>query len=161
MQLPIDGLGGEPQMRCSKCGSFKPPEQFMWRKWESRLRDAYCRPCRAAYHRDHYQRNKQRYIAKASARTQRIVKERTEYLIAFFKEHPCADCGESDPVVLEFDHLDEKAFGIAAGMRSRNWDAVLAEMEKCEVVCANCHRRRTSRRGGFARAAIANAEIDI
>jgi hypothetical protein len=40
-------------------------------------------------------------------------------------------------------------------LRDRNWDDVLAEMAKCDVVCANCHRRRTARRGGFLRAAVA------
>jgi hypothetical protein len=63
------------------------------------------------------------------------------------------DCGESDAVVLEFDHLDEKTASIselvscAATTRS-----VDAEIARCEVVCANCHRRRTARRGRWRRA---------
>ena len=39
--------------------------------------------------------------------------------------------------------------------RDRNWDSVLDEIAKCDVVCANCHRRRTALRGGFARAVVA------
>ena len=76
------------------------------------------------------------------------------FLIEFFREHPCTDCGETDPIVLEFDHLGDKEFGIAAGLRTRNWQDVLREIDKCEVVCANCHRRRTVRRGGFVRARL-------
>jgi hypothetical protein len=76
-------------------------------------------------------------------------------LVQFLSEHPCVDCGEDDVLVLEFDHMSEKEFGIANGVRSRSWDAVLREMEKCEVVCANCHRRRTALRAGFTRALIA------
>lgn len=64
----------------------------------------------------------------------------------YFKLHPCVDCGESDPLVLEFDHLRDKTFNIARAMPDRGWDSILAEIEKCEVVCANCHRRRTLRR---------------
>jgi hypothetical protein len=81
------------------------------------------------------------------------VAERVAYLVAFFRSHPCVDCGEDDPLVLEFDHLGEKDFNISKGVRDRGWHKVLAEMAKCDVVCANCHRRRTARRGGFARAA--------
>jgi hypothetical protein len=40
-------------------------------------------------------------------------------------------------------------------LRTHSWQAVLDEITKCEVVCANCHRRRTAHRGGFARAAVA------
>lgn len=72
-----------------------------------------------------------------------------EYLLA----HPCTDCGEPDPVVLDFDHLPgfEKRFAIsrAVGASTRSWKSILAEIAKCEVVCANCHRRRTAARGGF------------
>jgi hypothetical protein len=89
--------------------------------------------------------------------------------------HPCVDCGESDPVVLDFDHLPgfEKRFTIsrAVGASTRSWKAIHAEIEKCEVVCANCHRRRTAARGGFrkhssgsgaviAPRALANVEAD-
>ena len=77
------------------------------------------------------------------------------FLVEFLRERPCVDCGERDPIVLEFDHLAEKEFAISAGLRGRRWDDVLREIDKCEVVCANCHRRRTAHRGGFARAAVA------
>ena len=84
-----------------------------------------------------------------------LVEERTLYLVAFLREHPCVDCGEDDPVVLEFDHLRDKKFSISAGIQGRRWQDVLDEIAKCEVVCANCHRRRTAKRGGFLRAAVA------
>lgn len=84
-----------------------------------------------------------------------MVLARVELLIEFFRDNPCVDCGEDDPVVLEFDHLRDKEFSIAKGLQDRNWQAVLDEMAKCDVVCANCHRRRTARRGGFVRAAVA------
>jgi hypothetical protein len=130
-------------------------EEFAWRRKARGQRDNYCRPCRTVYKHEHYARNKQRYIDSARRRTEKIVSERTIYLVSFFREHPCVDCGEDDPLVLEFDHLGDKQFSIGRGMRERPWKAVLAEIEKCEVVCANCHRRRTNRRGGFIRTVIA------
>ena len=134
---------------------MKPSSAFAWRRRELGQLDTYCRPCRAAYKREHYLANRQRYIAAAGARKATLIAARTLFLVDYFRRHPCVDCGETDPIVLEFDHLADKKFGIAAGLRTRNWQDVLNEIDKCEVVCANCHRRRTANRGGFARAAVA------
>jgi len=126
-------------------------EEFAWRrKWRNQ-RDNYCRPCRADYKQEHYAKNRQRYIDNAAKRTQKVVEERTLMLLEYFRNHPCADCGERDPVVLEFDHLGEKNFALSYGIRNHNWQRVLEEIARCDVVCSNCHRRRTARRGGFAR----------
>lgn len=61
--------------------------------------------------------------------------------------HGCTDCGETDPLVLDCDHRDRaaKIDGIAKMIRVRRCtrDQLLAELEKCDVRCANCHRRKT------------------
>jgi hypothetical protein len=113
-----------------------------------------CRPCRSAYHREHYLLNKQRYVDQARERKQMLARERTKYLLAYFESHPCLDCGESDPVVLEFDHVEEKSFDVCQALPYRSWRAILDEIKKCEVVCANCHRRRTGRRRGSLRSVL-------
>jgi ribosomal protein S15P/S13E len=141
--------------RCCHCKESKPEAEFAWRRKKLRELDTYCRPCRAAYKREHYRANKQRYVDQAGRRRRQLLDERIPWLVSYLREHPCVDCGESDPIVLEFDHLRDKEFGIASGIRSRPWPDVLDEIAKCEVVCANCHRRRTTRRGGFIRAAVA------
>jgi hypothetical protein len=61
-------------------------------------------------------------------------------------------------MVLEFDHLGDKLFTIGANLRDRNWQSLLDEIAKCEVVCANCHRRRTALRRGSVRASFAQHE---
>lgn len=144
-----------PKRRCGRCGKQKPVANFAWRRRALGQRDNYCRPCRAAYKREHYAANRQRYIAAADRRKRAIAAERAALIVEILRECRCADCGERDPLVLEFDHLRDKSFNIAQGLRNHSWPAVLAEMEKCEVVCANCHRRRTARKLGFARAAVA------
>jgi len=58
----------------------------------------------------------------------------------------CFDCGEKDPIVLEFDHRNSSdKFKTIARMLSGHysWASVLNEIKKCEVRCANCHRRKT------------------
>jgi 5-methylcytosine-specific restriction endonuclease McrA len=109
---------------------------------------------RSAYGKEHYAANRQRYIDQAAAQKRKALLKRTMYLIEFFKTHPCSDCGEQDPVVLEFDHLRDKSFNISQKFRERAWQTILDEMEKCEVVCANCHRRRTAKRQGALRAVL-------
>ncbi|HVD37866.1 MAG TPA: hypothetical protein VNC15_03425 [Solirubrobacterales bacterium] len=141
--------------RCSRCKTEKPDADFAWRRRKRGQKDTYCRPCRAAYKQEHYQANKQRYIAAAARRKKALLRERFIFLMDYFRDHPCVDCGETDPVVLEFDHLRDKKVSISEGVQGRRWQDVLDEIAKCEVVCANCHRRRTAKRGGFRRAAVA------
>jgi DNA-directed RNA polymerase subunit RPC12/RpoP len=60
--------------------------------------------------------------------------------------HPCIDCGETDPVVLDFDHRDptQKSHSISRmAMAHCSEDRLINEMKKCDVRCSNCHRRRT------------------
>ena len=72
-------------------------------------------------------------------------RERTQVIIRTAKDKPCADCGQRYPYyVMDFDHgASEKCFNIGATGHTRNRPALHAEIAKCEVVCANCHRERT------------------
>jgi hypothetical protein len=140
--------------RCGRCSQLKPLDQFAWRRKAKGQLDNYCRPCRADYHHEHYVANRAAYIENALQRKRALGEERTRYLIGYFAEHPCADCGERDPVVLEFDHLGQKSFTIGANLRYRNRQSLLEEIAKCDVVCANCHRRRTANRLGSVRATL-------
>lgn len=62
----------------------------------------------------------------------------------------CVDCGEKDIRCLDFDHSDPsiKDFNIGeCYMKSK--EVIKAELEKCQIVCANCHRKRTSKSYGY------------
>lgn len=73
------------------------------------------------------------------------------HIYEYLKTHPCTDCGISDPVVLEFDHVGDKKFGIGVALSNGGVtiEELQNEMRKCEVVCANCHKRRTAARSGW------------
>jgi hypothetical protein len=144
--------------KCGRCGRLKPIDEFAWRRKNKGQRHNYCRPCHAEYHREHYLANRQRYIDQARERKEILLLERTRFLLEYFTRHPCTDCGESDPVVLEFDHIADKTFTIGQVLPYRNWESILAEIEKCEVVCRNCHRRRESRRSGALRVILSDGE---
>ena len=63
----------------------------------------------------------------------------------------CADCDEKDPIVLEFDHVrGEKKQNISYMVGAPSGlEALIIELDKCEVVCRNCHQRRTAKTFGF------------
>ncbi len=132
--------------RCSHCRHYRRLDAFAWRNKAEGKRAPFCRGCQAEYNRKHYLANKDLYVRRAEESKRKARLERTTKLLKFFAEHPCVDCGEMDPLVLEFDHLRDKEFNISTALSCRKWKTVLDEIEKCEVVCANCHRRRTARR---------------
>jgi len=78
------------------------------------------------------------------------------HLYEYLKVHACVDCGEQDPLVLEFDHVRGRKKGNIAQMAHTHvWETVLQEIEKCDVRCANCHRRKSAHQLGWAKALLA------
>jgi hypothetical protein len=108
-----------------------------------------------AYARRHYQENRELYLARSKKSNPVTRGRKLDYLHDYLRNHPCVDCGESDIVVLEFDHLPEFEKLFNATNISKSYDAIKAEIAKCEVVCANCHTRRTAKRGGWRKALLA------
>ena len=107
---------------------------------------------RREYHREYmrkwYVQNKQVQMRRVRANTVRRRNELAEF-VNEFKRQPCADCGgEFPPYLMDFDHVSGDKLDDICGMRMRtvSRDAIRAEIEKCEVVCANCHRARTHTR---------------
>jgi len=66
------------------------------------------------------------------------------FVLAYKTSLGCVDCGEQDPVVLDFDHVRGRKIGRVSSMRAQGWSllTIVREIEKCELRCANCHRRR-------------------
>lgn len=133
---------------CTKCESRKPDSEFAAKG--ARLQP-YCKDCNRAYQRDHYQRNKQDYQDKERRNKQARRKQNHTWLFNYLKNHPCEHCGEADPVVLEFDHLDpaDKSANIGNMRGSWSLSRLQAEVAKCRVLCANCHKRHTAIQQGW------------
>lgn len=147
------------ERRCGRCKEVKPIDAFRPRPDRPGQRDTFCPACRSAYGKEHYAKHRQRYIDQAAVVTARKRRERTEWLFSYFAEHPCVDCGEDDPVVLEFDHLGDKRFDVGTGIADRPWQTLLDEIARCEVVCANCHRRRTAVRRNSVRVQLTRERL--
>lgn len=138
---------------CTKCGPPPQPlDNFAIRSRTRGTWQAMCRACQNAYVRAHYQRNRPKYLQKARARNMEQSKVNAEFLIDYLNQHPCVDCGEDDIVVLEFDHLRDKLMNVSViGREGYSLDKLKREIAKCDVVCANCHRRRTAKQFGWYR----------
>jgi hypothetical protein len=147
---PAADLG---EKKCGSCGLLKPLSMFPFKNKELGKRGSTCLACMAAYGREHYARNREKYLEKAHRSRGRVRAKNDERILAYLLDHPCVDCGETDPLVLDFDHREPstKSNEVSRMVRSRPWRVVLEEIEKCEVRCANCHRRKTARQFGWSK----------
>ncbi len=138
--------------RCSICKAEKSFSEFNKHAGRKDGLQPHCRECNRERSRAYYNRNPRLHIKNVRQNKAKYVAKRKEQLIAYLLEHPCVDCGNTDIRVLEFDHLRDKERNISKMLATGcGWDRISAEIEKCEVVCANCHRIRTGERGGWYR----------
>lgn len=133
-------MESESLRKCTGCGELLPPSMFYLKMEASRAkrekRRNFKAPCR----------NCQR------ERDRKRIKPRRDYCDAIKSERGCADCGLKNPQhpeIFDFDHLDasSKTDSIALLVVKGTFQGMIDEIEKCEVVCANCHRIRTRTRG--------------
>ena len=143
MQLALFPLlPSEPGKVCSTCRTWKPLSSYNRRSTAPDGRQWACRACNAAYH----ERHKGRLNPMIHRRNKRVRRANQLRMLRHFLDHPCADCGETDTVVLEFDHLRDKHRNVSYLIGVGEIRRIKEEIKKCEVVCANCHRRRTYER---------------
>lgn len=134
---------------CSRCKLEKSDEHFNFKNKTRGLRQYHCKDCSRLYVRSHYEKNKAYYLQKAFRRNKRIKNEIRMYIWTYLSSHPCVDCAENDPIVLEFDHLSEKIAAISEMHRNYTLKKVKLEIQKCQIRCANCHRRKTAKERGW------------
>lgn len=131
--------------RCSSCRETKPLDQYNKNRSTKDGLCHQCRPCSKAWYRQNADYAKQ----KNGEVLRRNRAEARAKILDYKLRHPCVDCGEPDPIVLDFDHFRDKIAHVSRMVGTgRPWTTIEAEIAKCEVRCANCHRRKThSERG--------------
>lgn len=134
---------------CSKCEIPKEESEFHIRTNGKIC--GHCKECQRLYCREHYRENKESYITNTRNREKEYIDIARKYVVEYLNSHPCVDCGESDIVVLQFDHVNGDKRNNISGLFARSCSLRLlkSEIEKCEIRCANCHVRRTSKQFGF------------
>ena len=103
---------------------------------------SYCKECGRIQWKGYYNRNKEKYRDRIT-RNNRAWLFRVRPRIKECKQgKSCLICGEREPVCLDFHHLKDKEFNIADMVSKKlSWVKIVKEMEKCVVICANCHRK--------------------
>jgi ArsR family metal-binding transcriptional regulator len=107
----------------------------------------WCKLCMSANTMERYEEDK----IKFNKRNATYKRHKLLQVYKYLQTHPCVDCGEDRVVVLEFDHLDgsNKLMSIAQLCNGYSWKTIKKEIDKCEVVCANCHKIRTAKRADW------------
>jgi hypothetical protein len=98
------------------------------------------------YRRAYTKRNRAKLRPYQRERNRAKARRLLEFMHTYKEGKPCADCGNTyHPVCMDLDHVNgEKKLPVS---RAKSWASLLPELEKCELVCANCHRLRTYIRG--------------
>lgn len=134
--LETGGEGSTPSfLICTKCNNERVLSK--WTTW--------CKKCVKQYDKERYPKTREKRRAQALKWRSETHRTNTTNIVRYLKKHPCVDCGEKDILVLEFDHRNRatKLFDVCSGLESRTWALINSEIEKCDIRCANCHRRKT------------------
>jgi hypothetical protein len=136
---------------CGKCHLELDVSSFQFKNKKLGIRQSVCTKCGREYRKKHYAENVEYYVKKARKRNKKIVHENQQKILNYLLQHPCIDCGESDPVVLTFDHVRDSLLSNVSQIvnRAANWDVIEKEIAKCDVRCANCHMRKTAKQFNY------------
>ncbi len=142
--------------KCTKCTILKPENEFYIKDSKTNRLHTQCKDCyrehRATFYAKHYQKYKEQYQIRAKLRREKVKTMYRDYIVSYLNTHPCVDCGESDIRVLELDHVDPtiKKFSVSQGVRlGYSQKDIEEEVKKCQVLCANCHKKRTATQFGW------------
>ena len=130
---------------CRICGEQKEETEFGKNRARKDGLQTSCKSCRKEESRNYYKNNKEKQKKQIYAAKVKRIEENKRFIFDHLNTHACVDCGESDPRVLEFDHQGDKEHNVSdllSGGYSKQ--SIQKEIDKCEVRCANCHRRKTA-----------------
>jgi hypothetical protein len=132
---------------CRTCNLNKVTTSFQVRGSSSDGLTSSCKKCISIKRKESYNRNPSYQIGLSKTYSKALHAQNTLYIADYLLTHPCADCGNSDILVLEFDHInDNKLFDISFMIRKLTLERVKEEISKCEVRCVNCHKKVTKAR---------------
>ena len=162
---------GVHKCRCEICKEFR--RQWRARENQKPAQKAKHNERQKRYHaermasdpeyREHYREKKRKSAARMRANPEKWARTlararmyshwRRDLIQEIKLERGCVDCGYREhPEALDFDHIGEGKHFIVSKLKTHSLEAIMEEIDKCEVVCANCHRIRTyNRRNGIVK----------
>lgn len=122
-------------LNCGKCGSEYEPFGQRFNR---------CKPCLREYQREANKRRSECSKQKRRDHLNRIRSDKRKLIESYKDDKSCKYCDECENACLEFHHLNpnEKDFQISRAVSSgKTWEEILIEIEKCDIVCSNCHKK--------------------
>lgn len=126
---------------CTKCKKRFSEELFYLKKGK---RKSICKFCQAKYWKEWYANpeNKRAHIAHNKITSDALIKRDYAYIDEYLKSHPCSECGEERITVLQFHHRDDETKDDCVSNLAHSGYSIKRiqnEIDKCDVLCANCH----------------------
>ena len=121
-----------------------------------------CKGCKKAEFSAYYENNREHHLAVVTKRRRERDEETRNFIWNYLSNHPCVGCGQDDPIVLEFDHVDPStkkgSVSDLAFKRRVSRETLQEEIAKCVVRCTYCHRRKTAREQGWYKSLLDPSE---
>jgi hypothetical protein len=142
----------EDKKYCGTCQKDKLKKDFNKNKTKKDGLNSICRECSNTRSKKYYSENTEHHKNVIRVRDDKYLLEVRKRIFKYLENHPCIDCGNNNPVVLDFDHRDNvdklKSISELTGKR-HSWGKIETEIDKCDVRCSNCHRIRTAKQQGW------------
>lgn len=136
---------------CCRCSRELPVSSFLGTRGKEY---SFCIECKKQYDREYWQKTKDKRNERKSSNAKKIRDRNADYVFDILRRSSCSDCPEDDFLVLEFDHRDpsDKYENISVMIgHCSSIESIQKEIDKCDIVCSNCHRRRTAKQFGYRR----------
>jgi hypothetical protein len=147
IKTPLSVVAIKPKAKiCSKCKVEKDISFFSLRTDRPGSFRSECQECARGYKRNWAAApDNEEYRERNLARQDQLRLLVSIKIDNYLYSHPCVDCGETDIVKLQFDHVrGEKIDGVSSMERNGIlWPKIEEEIAKCEVRCGNCHKKKT------------------
>lgn len=136
---------------CNRCKKEKDINEFRFRNKMKGKRTCWCKECYSIYEKEVWSSSRARR-ENSNRHCMERKRRNGEFIAKYLSGKRCKDCGEDDIIVLDFHHIGNKEFNISdACMNAYSIEKIEREIVKCEILCANCHRRRTAKEFNFMR----------
>ena len=124
---------------CTICKTEKDISNFSYRDKSKNKFQSNCKECQKEYDKNHYFKDSRKKSIRMAAK--KYSSKSKDFVNEYKKTHKCIICGEDRWYVLEFHHKSEKIFNLAnAGRNGISVTKLKEEIDKCDILCANCHR---------------------
>lgn len=118
------------------CKNDLPLEAFKENKKRADGLQSQCIECHKEYRRQHYLKNREKYIKLSAERKEEFLSWWREY-----KKQFVCKCGQKHPACIDFHHPnDDKEANVCELVSNKSKEKLLKEIAKCIPMCSNCHR---------------------